>query len=91
MTWQLLPMAFALMQACQITTSLPPRPMLPLLQIGVLVIGTGPTSLGAATRLNQHGLKTRSSSIRQALCTGCHWVLHSFNRAAAHILCYCSS
>ena len=27
----------------------------PLLQIGVLIIGSGPTGLGAATRLNQLG------------------------------------
>ena len=31
--------------------------MLRLLQVGVLVIGAGPTGLGAATRLHQHGLK----------------------------------
>lgn len=27
------------------------------MQVGVLIIGAGPTGLGAATRLNQHGLK----------------------------------
>lgn len=27
-----------------------------LLQVGVLIIGAGPTGLGAATRLQQHGL-----------------------------------
>lgn len=27
------------------------------LQVGVLIIGAGPTGLGAATRLNQHGNK----------------------------------
>jgi thioredoxin reductase len=27
------------------------------LQVGVLIIGAGPTGLGAATRLHQHGLK----------------------------------
>ena len=27
------------------------------MQVGVLVVGAGPTGLGAATRINQHGLK----------------------------------
>lgn len=26
-------------------------------QVGVLIVGAGPTGLGAATRLHQHGLK----------------------------------
>lgn len=27
------------------------------MQVSVLVVGAGPTGLGAATRLNQHGIK----------------------------------
>lgn len=42
------------------------------------MIGAGPTGLGAATRLNQHGLKDwllidQASPLR----TGCHRLLHS--------------
>eukprot|EP00891_Asterochloris_glomerata_P009369 jgi/Astpho2/9369/Aster-01639 len=47
-------------------------------KVGVLVIGAGPTGLGAATRLNQHGLKDwllidQASPLR----TGCHRLLYS--------------
>lgn len=28
-----------------------------MVQVGVLIVGAGPTGLGAATRLEQHGLK----------------------------------
>ena len=33
------------------------RAELHLLQVGVLIVGAGPTGLGAATRLQQHGFE----------------------------------
>ena len=36
---------------------LPELTLHPDVQVSVLVVGAGPTGLGAATRLNQHGIK----------------------------------
>lgn len=62
-----------------------------LAQVSVLVIGAGPTGLGAATRINQHGLKDwliidqvllRLSAVDAGGCTTSSTALHSFRCTA---------
>ena len=42
---------------CSVELYLPELTLHPDVQVSVLVVGAGPTGLGAATRLNQHGIK----------------------------------
>jgi len=64
------------------------------IQVGVLIIGAGPTGLGAATRLNQHGVKDwllidQVGTSRRVTCCAAYrlpWSMHDA-RSAWLVLC----